>query len=204
PFSSNVWVDFSSDAADFCLDMSPVGGNGVLNLTAIPEGFYNLSGMNMKDTIRVYLRDSVFPYAIIDLGKGVIDSLTFSKSITIHNVSTGLYYVVVKHRNSIETWSNLPVSYVNGSTTNYDFTNLITKAFGNNLILTGSKYCLYSGDVNQDGSIDLSDLSLIDNDVNAFVSGYVNTDVTGDNFVDLTDMSITDNNAYNFITKATP
>jgi hypothetical protein len=53
--------------------------------------------------------------------------------------------------------------------------------------------------VNQDGIVDFSDLSAIDNDSFNFVSGYVTTDITGDFFVDFTDLSIGDNNSFNFI-----
>lgn len=55
---------------------------------------------------------------------------------------------------------------------------------------------IYSGDVNQDGIIVGSDLSLIDNDAFNSVSGYVVTDVNGDDFVDASDLSLVDNNAF--------
>lgn len=204
PDTSTVWTDFRDGLADFRLDISAVGGNGVLNLKAIPQGFYNLYSLNMKDTLSVFLRDSISPYTIIDSGKGVIDSLTFSRSIIIINAPTGFYYIAVKHRNSIETWSKLPVSYTKGSTTSYDFTNAVTKAYGDNLILLGSKYCIYSGDVNQDGYVDLVDASLIDNDSYNFVTGYNPTDLNGDNIVDVSDYGICDNNSYNFVSKVAP
>ncbi|MBK8984019.1 MAG: hypothetical protein IPM38_17300 [Ignavibacteria bacterium] len=117
---------------------------------------------------------------------------------------SGNYYIAVTHRNSIETWSKLPQSFASGNTVQYDFTNSITKSYGDNLVLKSGKYCIYSGDVNQDGTVDLSDLSLIDNDANNFESGYVKTDVNGDGIVDLTYAAITDNNAFNFVSRSTP
>ena len=78
---------------------------------------------------------------------------------------------------------------------NYDFSDASTKAYGNNMTLKGSKYCIYSGDVNKDETVDASDISSIDNDANNSVSGYVNTDLTGDDFVDAQDLSVVDNNA---------
>ena len=68
----------------------------------------------------------------------------------------------------------------------------------------GISYCIYSGDVNQDGTVDGTDLQLIDNDSYAFVSGYVPTDVNGDDFVDGTDASIAGNNANNFVSVIRP
>ncbi|MBK8382802.1 MAG: hypothetical protein IPL16_13130 [Ignavibacteria bacterium] len=61
--------------------------------------------------------------------------------------------------------------------------------------MVGSKFCIYSGDINQDGVIDASDLSVADNDASTGESGYVITDVTGDDFVDAQDLSIVDNNS---------
>ncbi|MBI5727930.1 MAG: hypothetical protein HY965_08770, partial [Ignavibacteriales bacterium] len=82
---------------------------------------------------------------------------------------------------------------------NFDFSNDSSKAYGNNMVKKGLKWCLYSGDINQDGYVDFSDLTLIDNDAYNFTSGYVQTDLNGDNYVDFTDLTICDNNAYNFI-----
>jgi hypothetical protein len=58
--------------------------------------------------------------------------------------------------------------------------------------------------VNQDGTIDASDVSAVDNDANNSLSGYVNTDVTGDNFVDAADVSIVDNNAFSAVSVVRP
>ncbi|MBK6876055.1 MAG: hypothetical protein IPG99_06250 [Ignavibacteria bacterium] len=66
------------------------------------------------------------------------------------------------------------------------------------------KYAIYSADVNQDGTVDATDVSTIDNDASNFVSGYVVTDLTGDHFVDGTDFAIADNNAANFVRTITP
>lgn len=42
------------------------------------------------------------------------------------------FYIVVKHRNALETWSANPVTLSSGGT--YDFSNAITKAFGSKQI----------------------------------------------------------------------
>ncbi|MDQ3019124.1 MAG: hypothetical protein M3R36_00920 [Bacteroidota bacterium] len=177
-----------------------------LNITVAPEGFYNPSTLklNMRDTVTAYLRNLNAPFVKIDSAKSVIDSVTLTGAFLFNNAPSGTYYIVVKHRNCIETWSNSAVVLTSGSETTYNFTLAASKAFGNNMILKGTKYCIYSGDVNQDGTVDLTDLSLIDNDAYNFVSGYFNTDLTGDNYVDLEDLSIADNNAYNFVIKVTP
>lgn len=47
---------------------------------------------------------------------------------------------------------------------NYDFTPAASQTYGNNQTLVGSKYCIYSGDINQDNVIDAQDLAILDND----------------------------------------
>ena len=177
-----------------------------LGISLIMEGFYNVStnNLNMRDTVRVYLRNASAPYAIVDSSKKVLDSLTFRASFQFSNAASGNYFLQLKHRNSLETWSKTAVAYVMDSVINYDFTFAAEQAYGNNQTLKGTKYCLYSGDVNQNGLIDLTDVILISNAASVFTTGYVNTDVNGNKIVDLTDMLIALNNANKFVTKQTP
>ena len=86
----------------------------------------------------------------------------------------------------------------------YDFTTSSSQAYGNNLLLMGTKFTIYSGDINQDEIIDATDLSEVDNDAYNSVSGYVRTDLTGDDFVDAQDLSIVDNNAFNSVSVIRP
>ncbi|MEO8209157.1 MAG: hypothetical protein ABI840_01240 [bacterium] len=172
------------------------------NISVIPEGFYNLPAdkLNMKDIVKVYLRNINSPYSIVDSSKAKIDSLNFIGNFAFAHASSGTYYLAVKHRNSIETWSKSGGElFTYGSSMNYNFTSFQSQAFGNNIILQGSKYCIYSGDVNQDATIDISDISLIDNDVLNLSTGYNVSDLNGDNITDISDLTIADNNAHNFI-----
>lgn len=176
----------------------------ILQLTALIEGFYNPSTNQMvSDTVTAYLRDFNAPYALVDSAKSVLNSSGTGTYSFYNSVNGNSYYLVVKHRNSIETWSRLSVSFVLNQLT-YNFTTAATKAYGNNLKLKGTKYCIYSGDVNRDGSVDASDMALVDNDLFNFVTGYTFTDVDGDNNVDASDLSITDNNSYNFVSLIRP
>lgn len=207
-FTGTLW-NHVSGANDSCIydDIYiPYNSNITLDLTLVTEGLYNTMNnrLNKRDTMNVYLRSSSAPYGILDSSKAVIDSVDFTGAFLFSNITSGNFYIAVTHRNSIETWSNQPLNFIQGSQVLYDFTNSALKAFGNNLIQKGSKYCIYSGDVNQDGTVDISDLSQIDNDAYNFTSGYVSTDINGDDIVDLTDAAATDNNANNFISKITP
>ena len=87
---------------------------------------------------------------------------------------------------------------------NYDFTTAQNKAYGNNMILKNTKWCIYSGDVIRDGLVDGSDLAAVDNDNTNFVTGYVSTDLTGEQIVDGSDLAIVDNNNTAFVGKVVP
>ncbi|MBK9331748.1 MAG: hypothetical protein IPM96_04895 [Ignavibacteria bacterium] len=109
---------------------------------------------------------------------------------------------MIEHRNSLETWSADAEIVISGNSVSYDFTNSSAAAFGNNLIQADTSpelYAVYSGDVNGDDAIDLSDLSLIDNDAAIFLTGYINTDLNGDGLTDIADYLIAENNAFAFI-----
>ena len=179
-----------------------------LSLKIIPEGiYYNLfNQLARRDTVTVYLRNTASPYSKVDSAKAVIDSMNFTGSFIFQNTPSGTYYIATKHLNSIETWSKAggePMT-LNGST-NYDFTTSASQAYGNNLKLKGSKYCAYSGDINQDGIIDASDLIKVYNDSYAGLTGrFLVSDMNGDSIVDASDISTADNNVYNGVMKITP
>lgn len=181
-----------------------LGGVIKINLTSIPEGKYNstFNILSRKDSITVYLRSSFSPFNLVDSAVGLVDSLSFSSSLTFPTATSGNYYIVIKHYQCIETWSKSGGENIilDGTFYNYDFTSSISQAYGNNLKQKGSKYCLFSGDINQDGYISLVDILPIYNDAKSFISGsYLVTDLTGDRVVDLTDITLSYNNSINFI-----
>jgi len=179
----------------------------VINISSIPEGFYNEvnNSLNMRDTVTAYLRSTASPYSIVDSSKRKIDSLTFTGSFAFLNANSGTYYIALKHRNSIETWSiSGGIPFVRPSIMSYNFTSAQSQAYGNNLILKAGRYCVYSGDVDQDGVVDAIDFSLVDNHAFNNLTGYINTDLTGDQIVDGSDLAVADNNAFNFVIKIIP
>ncbi|MBK9331554.1 MAG: hypothetical protein IPM96_03875 [Ignavibacteria bacterium] len=118
-------------------------------------------------------------------------------------VSTATGYVIdVRSMRHIQTWSASTVTFA-GTAGSYNFTTSTSQAFGNNQ--ASSPVALFGGDVNQDGVVDVSDLTAIDNDAFNFVSGCrIRTDVDNNEVVDLDDASITDNNAFNFVGSVSP
>jgi len=176
----------------------PPPSNPMLQLSILPEGLYypSFNLMSRRDTVRTFLRNTTTPYNIVDSARGVIDSISFTNTFTYNIASAGTYYIVVKHFNSIETWSKSGgEAFTLGNTTIYNFTTANTQAYGNNLKLKGGKYCIYSGDVNQDLWVDGKDLAQLDNHAYQFLSGrFLPSDLNGDNVVDGADFSIGDNN----------
>ena len=199
-----------SDAGnDLFLDSIIIVNNSVkpFNITVIPEGLYNLSTnrLNARDTIRAFLSDVGKPDIIIDSGKFVIDSLNFKGYVLFSKAPSGNYYIHLKHRNALETWSREGgIDYVKGVTYNYNFTTSSSQAYGSNEVLKGTKYCLYSGDITDFDIIDLNDLVPVYNDLRNYVTGYKNTDLTGDRFVDLADLLVIYQNSSGFVRRKAP
>ncbi len=123
------------------------------------------------------------------------------------SVNGNAYFIAVKHRNHLETWSKLPVMF--SSTTDYDFSSSLAQAYDDGVnppmaTVAGGKFAFYGGDVNQDGGIDATDQGEVDNDVALFAFGYNTTDITGDGSTDASDMQAVDNNLTLFLFYARP
>lgn len=188
---------------------SPPNNRKNLFLFGAIQGMYDpVLDAEIPDTIKVYLRNSTSPYARVDSSKNILLGPGTGQQFLFRNVQNGIpYYVEVTHRNALATWSATPVSFVN-SDASIAFSVDAIYAYGNNEIQVDNSpynvFAFYSGDVNQDGTIDATDVSAIDNDAQNFVGGYVVTDLTGDDFVDGTDFAIADNNAANFVSVIRP
>jgi hypothetical protein len=114
------------------------------------------------------------------------------------------YYLVIKHRNSIETWSASPI-LINSTANYYDFSSSSNKAYGSNLKNKNvGIYVIYSGDINQDGSVDFNDYPSLDFASNNGDLGYYSTDINGDASVDFNDYPILDLNSNLGVIKSTP
>src|ERR1035438_208071 len=204
--NNNLWVSggegtiFKGTTSSYAL---------TLNLTAFIQGLTNGGGTAMTNavnpiTVTVELRNSTSPYALVESQTSVLSTAgvgTFNFTTATNGTP---YYIVVKSTNTIETWSGSPYS-INNNLLTYDFTSAASQAFGSNMIQIGSKWCIYSGDVNQDGLVDSGDILLIDNDYTNYLFGPgLVTDVNGDGVVDSGDILITDNNYTNYIFSAKP
>lgn len=159
-----------------------------LNLKVYLEGFYKSSTqMQVRDTVKVYLANATSPYLLRDSSSAYLDSAG-NALISFVKAPNGSYYIIIKHRNHLETWSISAQSFSTGFTTVYNFTNSSGKAYGNNMKQVGSVWTLYGGDANVDGYVDPTDYNLF---VTQFgLDGYKSGDFNGDNFVDGYDLPI--------------
>ena len=205
-FGNNIFVD------NICVKTLPSLASGVDVLCAL-QGFYRSSTNTniIKDTLQALLCRFDLPGVSVDSAKAVLDSATLTARFVFTRALSGEYYLVLRHRNSIETWSGTTAfDYTRvlfGSDQSYTFLYPSSQAYGSNMRfidLSPFRYGLYSGDVNQDNGVDGSDLSLIDNSAYIFASGYVAGDLNGDYFVDATDFALADNNASNFVVREAP
>ena len=174
-----------------------------MNLTAMFEGMWNGTTM-VSDTATVLLLNTSSPRTVVDSVKTLL-STSGTAVVTLPKANNGTpYYIVVNHRNGLETWSKIGGESFTTSALAYDFTTAQSQSFGSNSLLKLGKYCFYSGDVNQDGVVDISDVGLVDTDNLNFVTGYTVTDINGDNLVDLSDLGLVDTNNLNFVSRVTP
>jgi hypothetical protein len=175
-------------------------GNG--KMIAAPYSADGVSPINIADTITVELRENATPFNVIHTIKGLLDTAGNATITFPGSVNGNSYYVVVGHRNSIAVWSANPVTF--SATTNYDFTSSISNAYGNNMAEDGGVFMLFSGDINQDGSIDFADYPDLDiSSINGDL-GYLSYDINGDGSVDFGDYPLLDINSINGVIIFTP
>jgi hypothetical protein len=171
-----------------------------LNLTALIQGFYDGSTM-VSDTAAIELRNTSSPYGLVDQAKLVLNTSGNSAANFSIAADATNYYLVVKHRNSIETWSKLPQQFTGGTLT-YDFTTAATQAYSDgvspNLPMNqiNGKWCFWSGDVTHNYFIEYDDLIQVYNKYLLALEdpGYWDEDVTGNGFVEFDDVLLVYNN----------
>jgi chitodextrinase len=182
------------------------------------QGFYNIVTHTMRpvkvnqgiggsptdvDDITLELRNDTAPYGLVATTTAVLQTNGFATGI-FNSALSGSYYLVVKHRSALQTWSASPIT-VSASTPTYDFTDAGTKAYGSNQVLVEpGVWAFFSGDINQDGNIDTIDYPFLEADSNIFASGNYVTDLNGDGNVDTIDYPVLELNTNNFVSVANP
>ncbi len=150
------------------------------------------SDPNEVDTILVILHDDM-TFADIDTFRGVLHTDGMIHCIFNNAVGTNSYFISIKSKNTLETWSAAPVPMTQGS---FDFSTDISQAYPdvNNpnpqMILVASVWSIYSGDVNQDGQVAGDDINQVEADVTGQAFGYNVSDITGEGPTDGADFNL--------------
>lgn len=162
-------------------------------------------------------------------------SVNLNTSGTVSLICTGVifpssFYIVIKHKNSLETWSKSGGEILTGNYLSYDFSSSADQAFCSdasncNLLQCGCKFYIPAGDVNQDGFIDLADKSRVGDDVKSPGNGTLacpgtsfiqagpgistlvpplSTDLNSDGAVDCNDLCIAQQNTESGFTLNSP
>jgi len=190
--------------------------NTILNLNCFIQGYWDgagamlpvlanqgiTSGPNSCDSISIELHNATAPYAVSYSTKTILNK-NGTASCTFPFLN-GAYYIALKHRNALETWSAAPV-LMTASPVNYNFSTSNSKAYGSNQVqLSNGVWAIYSGDLNFDQNIDLMDTPLLETAIANYNFGYYPTDLNGDGNVDLLDIPLLEINISNFVFSTHP
>jgi hypothetical protein len=174
-------------------------GAGQMNSVLLNSGVGSSS--TESDTIIIELREPVNGDPVISPVRALLNT---DGTVSFQTPAlTGSYYIVVKHRSAMETWSANPVAW--SGVVNYDFSTSAGQAYGDNMIhMGGGVYAIWSGDLNQDGMIESSDYLKMENDIVQILFGYYDSDLTGDGVVESSDYLMMDANVLTIIFGAKP
>ena len=120
---------------DDCNGIADDGCPVLLNLRVFIEGYYLSNGQlqpvlynalltndqSICDTIFVELHNAFAPYAIVESIQSLLLTNGTAEVLFPYSVLGNSYYLVIRHRNSIETWSKNPVLF-DSFNKSFDFT----------------------------------------------------------------------------------
>lgn len=208
----------SGETEDYIINISPA--STTLSLTCFIQAYWDgASAMNPAlfnqgqanpatdcDSILVELHTASNPLNVAYSTVAVLHTNGTASCVYPSGVANGNYYIVVKHRNAIETWSADSIS-ISGATASYNFASAASQAYGSNQmeLMVGAigtgLFAFYSGDIVKDSgeATDLLDLNQLESEINNFSFGYYDEDLNGDGNVDILDSPSLEGNISGFI-----
>ncbi len=173
-----------------------------LRVKVFIEGLY-LSNQSMRAVFNP--SDTITDSVTVSLASPITKQILWSTKTVVNTTGTANalfpqpalgqnYYIVVNHRNSLESRSQGSFG-LNSPDTVYDFSTSANKAFGSNMIqMEPGVFAIHSGDINQDYVINNMDYVIVENSIGlGFNTGYIATDVNGDGILESTDYSWIEN-----------
>jgi hypothetical protein len=174
-----------------------------LNVKVFIEDFY-IGNSTMRATIDPIAHDTLCDTITVSLAnpsthqilyatKALLSTTGIAPAYFAQSVLGSNYFIIVKGRNALETWSTGTFGF-NSPDTTYDFTTAANKAWGSNQkLLDTGVYGLYSGDINHDGFVNYQDFVLVNSRISQAMPGYFPEDLNGDLLVESVDYSMIEN-----------
>lgn len=125
-----------------------------LNIKVFMQGYWN-GTKHARTPVSVEIRSGTTPMTstLTALQTGLLSS-SGTISVAFSNISSGPYWIIVRHGGYLAIASGSAVSLSPGTTVDYDFTNAAAKAYANSTIvvsINGTQYyVLKAGDFNGD------------------------------------------------------
>ncbi len=167
-------------------------GAGIMK--SVKNNQNGIAPMTDVEDIVVELHNASPPHAMVASANAILKT-NGTATCRFSSADSGSYYIAVKTKSGIQTWSKTPQA-VGNTLLSYDFSTAANKAFGDNMKNLGSGvFGFYSGDINQDESIDSSDAPDLFDAIDASEFGIQVTDLNGDGSVDNTDVPFFSDNA---------
>ncbi|MEI8203170.1 MAG: GEVED domain-containing protein [Bacteroidota bacterium] len=153
-------------------------------------------GSGIADRIEVSLFEDVSPWTTPFVTAGGVDLHTDgSATFQVASSYVGSYYIRIRNRNHLETWSAAPVSFA-GTAVNYDFTTSALNAYqapgggDPQIMLASGLYGLYLGDLDQSKSVDFDDFNIFEPYMTDGTYGFTIADFNGGALVDFDDFNL--------------
>ena len=215
--SSGTYTGSTTNCVTEVLNLTITPCNSIVNVKLHLQGYYDASAHAMRpvmanqgvgssstdvDTVTVELHDAT-TFATVATATATLHT-DGTATATYGTAPTGSFFIVIKHRNSVQTWSSTPQT-VGSTALTYDFTTAANKAYGDNMVeVETGVYAMYTGDIDQDGNVNNVDYSLWETDANNLEFGYFATDLDGDGNVNNVDYSIWESTANALIYSVVP
>lgn len=178
-------------------------GMGQMQPVLLNQGVAGATGTE-ADSIEIQLRDIADPSIIVNSTKSLLATDGTTGCTFPSSVSSGSYWLLVRHRNSVETWSANPISIVSNGT--YNFTSSQAQAYGGNLTeVEPGVFAIYTGDIDQDGYVTPFDFPIYELDnFNLVGPDYASSDLDGDGYVTPFDFPVYELNNFNLVGVVNP
>ncbi len=151
-------------------------------------------GYDIADRVQIDLFEENAPYNSIGVSISGIDLSTSGiASFQISPTWTGNYYIRIRNRNHLETWSSIPVPF-NTNPVEYDFSMSAFQAYGGNpqvqVSFNPDLFAFFLGDLDQGGWIDALDFNLFEPELTNGSTGFYDADFDGGGWVDALDFNM--------------